>query len=207
MHFTHTNPPRAKILATVGALLLATGVLVGCSATSGPVPAPAATESPRDVRIEDVDDLAGLDARTIIDTLDRMPVNERPDTFTAQIRPDALIITDDSGEQSFPMPDDEVYVAIAPYEQQTHDCYYHAPVSCVGEQSDTDVDVTITDSATGEAYTDGTVRTFDNGFIGVWLPRGVTADVIIEKDGRTAEGTLSTGNNDDATCITTLQLT
>ncbi|GGF45496.1 hypothetical protein GCM10010922_21530 [Microbacterium sorbitolivorans] len=206
MNYNHVTARRAKVLTSVGAMLMAASVLVGCSAKTSPTsPAPEA-EAPLTVTIEGADDVAGLDARTIIDSLDSTPIADRPTDFTAQVRPDALVITDDSGETELPMPDDQVYVAIAPYEQQTHDCYFHAPVNCVGEQSDTDFDVTVTDSDTGDEYVDQSIRTFDNGFIGMWLPRGVTAEVVIEKDGRTATGTVSTVNDDDATCITTMQL-
>ena len=47
--------------------------------------------------------------------------------------------------------------------------------------------------------------TFDNGFVGVWLPRDIDASVRITHDGRTATRTVRTGAQ-DATCLTTVKL-
>ncbi|MFS4491238.1 CueP family metal-binding protein, partial [Dietzia kunjamensis] len=47
--------------------------------------------------------------------------------------------------------------------------------------------------------------TYDNGFLGLWLPRGITATLTIDHDGRTATAPISTGD-DDLTCLTTMQL-
>ena len=71
------------------------------------------------------------------------------------------------------MPSDEIYVSAAPYQSQTHDCYYHSPTGCLGELRNADVAVTVTDTATGEVIVDEDTRTLDNGFVGIWLPRGI----------------------------------
>jgi hypothetical protein len=48
--------------------------------------------------------------------------------------------------------------------------------------------------------------TFDNGFVGFWLPKGAEGTVKISYDGRT--GTQEFGTDaDDPTCMTTLRLT
>ncbi len=151
--------------------------------------------------------LEGADARTIIDALDALPLAERPETLFASVRPDELLVTDgDADEESLPMPDDAFYVSFAPYDEQTHDCYFHSLTTCTGEIQNEDVHVTVTDEATGEVLIDEVRTTFDNGFVGLWLPRGIDATLTVEYDGRSASTTVSTTNEDDATCITTMRL-
>ena len=54
---------------------------------------------------------------------------------------------------------------------------------------------------------DDTLTTFDNGFVGIWLPRGMTGDITVEHEGRRATAPVSTANSDDLTCLTSLRLT
>lgn len=151
--------------------------------------------------------LTGLDAKQVIERLDTTPITKRPEGLQASIRPDELVLMDASGaEERMPMPSDEVYVAFAPYTTGTHECTFHAPNSCVGELRDAVVSVTIIDATTGEVYADAPATTYDNGFIGYWLPRGVVADVRMSADQRTAVQRISTRGADALTCITTLQL-
>ena len=49
-------------------------------------------------------------------------------------------------------------------------------------------------------------QTFDNGFVGFWLPRGIEATLTIELDEQVGTAAISTVNEDDPTCITTLQV-
>ena len=68
-----------------------------------------------------------------------------------------------------------------------------------------EVHVTVTDNASGDTLIDEPRITYDNGFLGLWLPRGITATLTIDHDGRTATAPISTGD-DDLTCLTTMQL-
>jgi hypothetical protein len=104
------------------------------------------------------------------------------------------------------MPDDEVYISIAPYRDQTHDCYFHSLTTCLGELANAEVQVTLTGDD-GEVLVDEVRQTYDNGFIGIWVPRGTTATLTVEYDGQAGTADISTMNSDDPTCITTLQLT
>ena len=97
-------------------------------------------------------------------------------------------------------------MSIAPYIDQTHDCYFHSLTTCTGEIQNSAVHVLATDSASGETLIDEPRTTFDNGFVGLWLPRGRDVTVTIEYEGRSATSDLSTSNEDDATCVTTMQL-
>ncbi|KAA0916573.1 hypothetical protein FQ137_14960 [Dietzia sp. ANT_WB102] len=153
-------------------------------------------------------DLAGLDARQVIDRLDATKVNERPGTLLASVRPDKVVLTDTSSGQStaLPLPDDQFYLAVAPYEQRTHDCYFHSLTTCLGEQPSERMHVTVTDSATGRTIVDEPRTSYDNGFIGLWLPRDIAATITVDHDGATATAPITTGD-DDLTCLTTLKLT
>ncbi len=151
--------------------------------------------------------LDDLDAKQIIEKLDTMSVADRPSDLIASIRPGELLLTDDQERSStVPMPDDEFYVSLAPYVDQTHDCYFHSLTTCLGELQNKEVDVTVTDDATAEIVVDQTLRTYDNGFVGLWLPRGLTATLTIKYGGRTVTSGISTHSDDDPTCLTALRL-
>lgn len=184
--------------ALVAALLLA-----GCSSPAGtaePETQPSAESTAQS-------GFADMDARELIDRLDAMPVADRPTDLIASVRPDELLLTDAEGtETALPMPDDQFYLSIAPYVDQTHDCYFHSLTTCLGELQNEDLHVTVVDDATGQVVLDEPMRTFDNGFVGLWLPRGLDATLTVEHDGKSASTQISTGSAEDMTCLTSLQL-
>ncbi|MCT1858190.1 CueP family metal-binding protein, partial [Micrococcus luteus] len=142
----------------------------------------------------------------IITRLDSTKVTDRSSEFIASIEPDQLVLTDDQNNQTtVPMPEDEFYVSIAPYRSQTHECYFHSLTTCTGELANTDVHVTVVEATSGETLLDETLTTYDNGFVGVWLPRGIDATLTVSAEGRTAKKAIST-RPDDPTCLTGLQL-
>ncbi|QUY62966.1 CueP family metal-binding protein [Gulosibacter molinativorax] len=150
--------------------------------------------------------LAGLDAPEIIEQLDTLPIAERPTNLIASVQPGALVLTDDQQrETQLEMPANQVYISVAPYQNQTHDCYYHSLTTCVGELGNEDVQVTLTGSD-GEVLIDETRQTYDNGFVGMWVPRGIEAELTVTLGESTGSAPISTVNSDDPTCITTLQL-
>ncbi|MDN4481283.1 CueP family metal-binding protein [Demequina muriae] len=202
---------------TVAIIAATAAISIGVSACSGtpetePVtdssaPTAAAEATATADAMLEAQGLDGLDTRALIDTLDATALSERPEGLMASVRPDELLLTDATGaEASVPMPDDAFYVSFAPYVDTTHECYFHSLTTCVGELQGEQIDVVVTDSATGEVLVDETMTTFDNGFVGMWLPRDIEADVTVEHDGLSASTTVSTSNADDATCITTMQL-
>jgi hypothetical protein len=147
------------------------------------------------------------DAVHLIDTLDATPVAQRPAGLMASVRPGELQLTDADGRKaSLPLPDDRFYLSIAPYVEGTHECHFHSLTTCRGELSGADIHVTVRDAATGDVLVSGPRTAFDNGFVGLWLPRGITADVTIGYQGRQAQATASTAGNDAATCLTTMRL-
>lgn len=151
--------------------------------------------------------LEGLGAREIIERLDAQAVAERPADLVASVQPEQLVVADDAGRQTaLPMPEDEVYLSAAPYESQTHECHFHSLTTCLGELQNQEVQVTLADRATGEVLVDQELRTFDNGFVGMWVPKGIEAELTIEHAGKVATAVVSTRNADDPTCLTGLRL-
>lgn len=147
------------------------------------------------------------DAVRLIDTLDATPVAARPAGLTASVRPGELQLTDAAGRKaSLPLPADRFYLSIAPYVDGTHECHFHSLTTCRGELSGAELDVTVLDGATGDVLISGQRTAFDNGFVGLWLPRGITVDVTIGYQGRQAHATVSTAAGDAATCLTTMRL-
>lgn len=220
------SPARRAITATSAVALLGL-TLAGCSASPAEAPESttasetAPTASPTVTAAEDPAtasaataheilaqaDLDGSDARDVIDTLDALPLDDRPGEFMASIRPDELVITSADGTEGvLPMPEDEFYVSLAPYVNTTHDCYYHSLTTCTGELGNSTIDVLVTDVDTGDVLIEESTTVNPNGFVGLWLPRDAEVEVTFDVNGQTATEQLSTSESDDATCVTTMQL-
>lgn len=211
-------PRRGKLTVALATLAVTGVTLLGCTA---PAPAtapptasvPTSTVPPTDAESEVTaqellarHDLAGLDVRQVIERLEAISVADRPDDLLASVQPDALVLRDAGGREGrLPLPDDAVYVSIAPFREQTHECHFHSLTTCVGELADTEVRVTLS-ADDGSTIVDETRRTQDNGFAGVWVPRGLDATLTVESEGMTGSVPLSTISPDDRTCITDLQL-
>lgn len=189
---------RAAIAAA--ALTLA---LTGCSAAD---PEPTADGTVSQDTFLTTHGLAAMDAVEIIDHLDRQKVTERPTDLIASVRADELLLSSDDQEVVVDLPDNQTYVSIAPYLTSTHDCFYHSLTTCLGELDNEDIQVTITDEATGEVLIDEQTTTFDNGFVSFWLPDDATGTIEITHQGRTGVTEFST-TEDGATCVTDLRLT
>ncbi len=198
------RPTLSGALAAAAATIL---LVAGCSA-----PAPAESAPTQSTAVQDntlIADLgfAGMSAKDIITELDTLPVAQRSTELMASIRPDELVLMDaGKREAAVSMPADEFYVSVAPYVSQTHECHFHSLTTCLGELQNQDVDVTVTNDATGEVLLEDTLRTYDNGFVGLWLPRGIEATLTMGHGGKSATVPMSTRNADDATCVTTAKL-
>lgn len=149
--------------------------------------------------------LEGMGAVEVIDHLDRLSVTDRPSDLMASVYPDELVLAGEAQEVTLDLPEEKAYVSIAPYVNTTHDCFYHSLTTCRGELGNEEVDVEITDSATGEVVVDEQVTTFDNGFAGFWVPSDIEGIVDIAHDGKSGSVEFSS-KDDGATCITDLQL-
>ena len=183
---------RFSALLAVSALALA-----GCTT-------PTVT-GPDDVGLLAAADLTGRDVTGIIDHLDVLPVNVRPDDLSAIVYSDQLILSTPDEEIHLNMPEDVVYISVAPFVTHTHDCTYHSLTTCLGELRNAHIEVTIIDDDTGTVLIDETTTTFDNGFIGYWLPRDISGIITITQGEFTGSAPFSTGA-DAITCITDLHL-
>lgn len=127
------------------------------------------------------------------------------DDQQASITSSELIITnEDESEETYDLPDDEFFISIAPFKNETHPCEIHSLTGCQGELVDADFDMIIKNQA-GEIVVDETINSGKNGFVDLWLPRDETYNVEVQYDEQTVESEISTFEG-DRTCITTMQL-
>lgn len=146
--------------------------------------------------------LEGLDARAAVELANGWKGNG----VTALATPEAVHFAfADGAEVSVPMPEDVMYVAVAPYLRQTHPCATHYLSGCQGELVGAPVQVQAT-LADGTVLIDEVMPTMANGFIDLWLPRDQVIDVRLTLDDTSVVAQLTTFA-DSRTCITDLQLT
>lgn len=174
-------------------------VLSGCSTAEVPVD----NEAPATYAQLDTLKIDTSDVVSIIDGLDSLKVDARPGDIMASVQPGELQL--EPGGIALPLPEDEFYVSIAPYVNQTHPCTYHSLTTCLGELQNTPIELTITDTETGDIVQEGLTATADNGFVGAWLKRDREYLVRIVSAEGYAEQVIRTGF-DDPSCITTMQL-
>lgn len=150
---------------------------------------------------------AGAGASEIIDQLEALPVVERPQDLIASVTATSLQLQDDAGrEVELPLQSDQFYLSVAPFVESTHECTFHSLTTCRGELRTREVTVKVIDSSSGEVLEEGTRTTRDNGFLGLWLPRGIAAELTATLDELTGSASISTQSEDDLTCLTSLQL-
>lgn len=193
-----------RYLITGGLSLLGAAALTACAQQTPP--AGTAAVATDESGFLSGHGLTGMDAVDIIDHLDRLPVAERPTDLMASVRADQLLLADAEQELAIPLPQGQFYLSMAPYLDQTHECYYHSLTTCRGELANQQIAVRITDEATGETLIEDQRTTFDNGFTGFWLPQGINGTIEITYDGFSSQDVFST-NDEAATCLTTVQLT
>lgn len=193
---------RARVLTALAAAVSVVLVAAACA----PTDTEPASDGTHETWIGEYG-LDGLDAREVIEYLDAMPVDERPVDLMASVRPDVLLLSDvDGNETSLDLSEEEFYVSLAPYVDHTHDCYFHSLTTCLGELGNEDIDITVIATDDGAVLVDETIRTYDNGFAGIWLPRDIDATLTVGYAGMTASMPIST-TGEDPTCISTLALT
>lgn len=146
--------------------------------------------------------LAGLDARAAVEVANAWKGNG----VTSFATPTAVHFAfPDGSEVVVPMPDDVMLVSVAPYFTHTHPCATHYMSGCQGELVGAPVHVRAV-AGDGSIVIDEVMPTMANGFIDLWLPRGLAFDLHLSLDGATAVGLVTT-HADSKTCVTTLQLT
>lgn len=188
--------------------------LAGCASSDDPSTGTATSaiesHSEENVQITPADILApySLEDRNVddvVDALDQMPVNERPEDLIASVRIDQLELSTNEGSAAMDMPEDKTYVSFAPYVDSTHPCTFHSLTTCQGEMRNAPMHIKITESESNRVLVDDRVKTFDNGFYGVWLPRDLEGKIEVTHEGKTGSADFSTKAN-GATCVTDLKL-
>src|SRR5699024_3917490 len=125
---------------------------------------------------------------------------------TASITSEELIVTNnDESETVYALHEDEFFVSIAPFINETHPCTNHSLTGCQGEMVEEEFDIYIEDME-GNVVFEDILKTEANGFIDLWLPRNKTYNIIINHNEKKVESEFSTFEQ-DGTCITTMQLT
>ncbi len=113
--------------------------------------------------------------------------------------------TPDGTEVVVPMPDDQVFVSVAPYLNRTHPCTTHYMSGRQGELVAAPVHVRAL-RPDGSVVLDEVIATGPNGFLDLWLPRGEAFLLDLTLDGYAVQGIVSTVDG-APTCITTMRLT
>lgn len=152
--------------------------------------------------------LADFDGRTaeeIINELEATPVAERRSDLLASVGSDELLLSSAGEELSLELPADTFYVSVAPYVNQTHDCFHHSLTTCLGELSTQPVRVTVTDES-GATVLQESTTTEDNGFLGLWLPRDLNGTLTLNYGDLSHSSPISTTDG-SPTCLTTARLT
>lgn len=184
--------------------------LTGCSSeTAQPSATDSTTPSAADAEAQPLLAEYGIDSTdttAVIDELDRLALDERPSDLMASVRPDELVVTTEQDEVVLDVPDDRFYLSVAPYVDQTHECFYHSLTTCKGELAAEEIEVQVVDETNDEVLVDETMTTFENGFVGLWLPRDIEGTLRVGFDGRVGETEIAT-DAEAPTCLTTLQLT
>ncbi len=200
----------SRVLTAAAALLLVAGcsALDGTAGTSSPDAAPTAPGATTGA--VDVEALLGEygfeggSAEEVVAALDSTHA-DRDKGLAASVTADQVVLADQHRQVAMDVPEDRFYLAVAPYETTTHDCFHHSLSGCQGELVDTPVQVTVT-AADGTVLVDGERTTYANGFVGLWLPADIEGSIEVEANGKTATADIATGA-DDPTCLTTLRLT
>jgi hypothetical protein len=197
---------RALLIAAAASSMLLTGCAAGrepaTTMTSGSAASSGVPAEAEPVMAEY--GLRGMDTVEVIDTLDRVPVEDRAQDLMASVRVDELLLSSGEKEVSLTIPNDKFYLSVAPFVNESHDCFYHSLTTCKGELAGKDVQVKIVDDS-GKALVDDTYTTFDNGFIGFWLPRDMRGTMTVSYGGKRGMTNIATGAK-APTCLTTLKL-
>ncbi len=128
---------------------------------------------------------------------------DRPLNYSASVTSTDLNISDGTEAHSYPLGD-RFYLSFAPYITHAHDCYNHNLSSCTGELKNTAFKVKILDQ-TGKVIVSDNMTSYQNGFIGVWLPRNINGTINVTYNGLSALTPFATGT-ESQTCLTNVKL-
>ncbi|GGG70655.1 hypothetical protein GCM10011374_39060 [Kocuria dechangensis] len=148
----------------------------------------------------------GLEDASTQEVVERLDATheDRDSGLIGSVGYDEVVLTDGGSRTVLPMPEDEFYLAVAPWTITTHECFQHNLAGCQGELVGADLDVRITDGS-GAVLVDEAVTTHANGFAGFWLPKDIAGTIEISSAAGSATSEFSTAE-DSPTCLTTMRL-
>lgn len=117
----------------------------------------------------------------------------------------ALTINDHKDTIEIDLPQEQFFLSLAPYINQTHPCSNHNLITCRGELTNQNFELKIIDLNTNVIIIDQTVTSEKNGFIGVWLPKNIDVQITVTQNNLSSTTQITT-NNTSNTCLTTLKL-
>ncbi|MCF7925355.1 MAG: CueP family metal-binding protein [Candidatus Izimaplasma sp.] len=147
--------------------------------------------------------LDNLSSKAILDGLADGSIT--PDGYAVSVYDDELVVIADDERFYLDMPEDQFYLSVAPFIDQTHECLYHSATGCRGEMKDETFHISLI-SDSGTVIMDETITSQSNGFIDLWLPRDIEGTLTITYNDLSTSKTITT-YTDDKTCETTMQLT
>ncbi len=148
--------------------------------------------------VYDIYNIQGLSVAGMIESLDEQILD--PDIISAAVLERELVIISEQGKDTYAIDEGLFYLSFAPYITSTHPCHNHNLVTCRGELANETVAVYI-EASDGTVLFDDTVTLYENGFKGIWLPFGLTAQMTVTYNGLTAETAITTFE-DSGTCLT-----
>lgn len=200
-----------RLVAAPLVTVLALG-FVGCSGDQSKVNGsttgqnPSATSEATDPKVSKFLEDHGFDGMPvayIIDKLEKDNTGDRENGPEGIVESGYLKLSDGQDEVSVPITDG-YYLAIAPYTDNPFECTTHNLATDQGELANREMHFTLTDDG-GQTLVDESLTTYDNGFIGFWLPKDKTGKVTVTSEGKTGSADFST-TKDSPTCIGNLQL-
>jgi hypothetical protein len=124
--------------------------------------------------------------------------------YGVSIYDDKIVASNNTETVEIDLSEEMFYMAIAPYYETTHNCSIHSATGCGGELRNEEFNVKII-SDQGEVVFDDQVKSMQNGFFEIWLPRDITGSMTITHGEAINVSSISTFAGDN-TCVTTTQL-
>jgi hypothetical protein len=147
--------------------------------------------------------LQALSVEEMVETLETSSIDKTG--LTAYINSSNLVLETKNDQESVPLPEGKFYISFAPYIETTHTCYTHYLTSCRGELQNESFTIKVV-LEDGNVLLEETLSSASNGFVGLWLPKGIKATLHVNYNDYHVSTPISTFD-DDPTCITTpLQL-
>ncbi len=124
--------------------------------------------------------------------------------ITSYVTTEELIVEFPDGREVHKnLPDNEMYIAIAPYINYTHSCTNHYISSCKAELTKKGFKVTAISN--NDTIINQNITSLNNGFIELWLPRDKTISISIIYGLLGSKEIIKT-DKESRTCFTTFKL-